>query len=108
MGCPELTGLTTVAASQCAESFLSLSANVNNGAEGIHYSIQWYKNGVALTDGTSASYAHYLSVADRCTPEEQVFTAELTCLTGGVQTGTTSLALRPRWFIQFQNLAVIL
>ncbi|MGB1205788.1 MAG: T9SS type A sorting domain-containing protein [Chitinophagales bacterium] len=95
LGCPELTGITNVVANQCADSYLNLFANVNNGADGVHYSIQWYKNGIALADGTSASYAHYLNVADRCTPEEQIFTAELTCLTGGVQMGITSRSTSP-------------
>ena len=89
--CPNLTTINSLAADVCDGTALVLTANVDQGVEGVDYSVQWFENGSPIAGGTTATYTHLAYSTDRCAAETYDYTAELTCLNNGTASTLSSL-----------------
>jgi len=90
--CPNLTSLSPLAANVCGGDAINLVAAVDQGTEGIDYSIQWYENGVAIVGGNTANYMHIALAADPCNINTYSYSAELICLNNGLASTTNTLS----------------
>lgn len=62
------------------QSGIILQATVNQGIINQDYSIQWYKDGIAIPGATTPVYSYVPSVTQGCQPEVQGYSVKITCL----------------------------
>lgn len=93
--CPNLTTINAIPTDVCDGTNINLVANVDQGVQGVDYSIQWYENGTAISGGNTANFTHCVSATDRCNASAYSYTAELTCLNNGTPSSTTLLGAGP-------------
>ncbi len=93
--CPNLTTVSTLVSDVCNGDVLPLVANVDQGVEGVDYSIQWFENGNPISGGNTRSYNHTAYATTRCAMSTYTYSAELTCLNSGTVSTLTSLISSP-------------
>lgn len=89
--CPNLTSATTtVTGDVCENGQTILQAFVDQGTVNVDYTVQWFRNGVAIPGANSLSVIHTFSADQGCSPEAQEFSVEIKCLLVGGSPSTQS------------------
>lgn len=89
--CPNLTSATTtVSGNVCEDDQTILQAFVDQGTINVDYTVQWFRNGVAIPGANSLSVIHTFEADQGCSPEAQEFSVEIKCLLVGGSPSTQS------------------